>query len=237
MVLIMPDAKGSSPLPMLLLLLSLTTGLVDAASVLGLGKVFTANMTGNVVFLGFAIAGTPGFVVGPFIVALVTFMAGALLAGRIGKSLAGRPLRRWLLTAAVVEAALLWGAAAIAFGFCIAAQAPRWALYAIIAATAVAMGFRNATVRQLKVADLTTTVLTLTITGIAADSTLAGGGNPNWGRRVGSVVAILAGAALGALLVTRTGSLVAPLGLAGALVLTGTAMCAGLPGAAEPVKP
>lgn len=233
----MADAKASSPLPLLLLLLSLTTGLVDAASVLGLGKVFTANMTGNVVFLGFAIAGTPGFTVGPFIVALVTFMAGALLAGRIGKSLAGLPLRRWLLTAAVVEAALLWGAAAIAIGFDIAGQAPRWALYAIIAATAVAMGFRNGTIRQLKVPDLTTTVLTLTITGIAADSTLAGGSNPNWGRRIGSVVAILGGAAIGALLVTRTGSLVAPLALAGALVLVGTALCAALPGATEPAKP
>jgi hypothetical protein len=51
----------ASPLPWLLLLLSVTTGLVDAISVLGLGKVFTANMTGNIVFLGFAASGTPGF--------------------------------------------------------------------------------------------------------------------------------------------------------------------------------
>ncbi len=41
----------AAPLPWLLLLLSVTTGLVDAISVLGLGKVFTANMTGNIVFL------------------------------------------------------------------------------------------------------------------------------------------------------------------------------------------
>lgn len=52
------------------------------------------------------------------------------------------------------------------------------------------MGFRNATIRQLKVPDLTTTVLTLTITGIAANSSLAGGANPNWARRIGSVAAI-----------------------------------------------
>ena len=39
------------PLPPTLLLLTLTTGLVDAVSFLGLGHVFTANMTGNVVFL------------------------------------------------------------------------------------------------------------------------------------------------------------------------------------------
>jgi uncharacterized membrane protein YoaK (UPF0700 family) len=230
----MPETERPSPLPSLLLLLSVTTGLVDAVSVLGLGKVFTANMTGNIVFLGFAIAGTPDFVAAPFLVALATFMLGALLAGRIGNALGGRPLRHWLLTAAIVEAVLLWAAAAIALQFEIAAQAPRWALYAVIAATAVAMGFRNATIRQLKVPDLTTTVLTLTITGIAADSMLAGGRNPNWGRRIGGVVAILGGAALGALLVGCTGSLVIPLILAGALVLVGTALCAIHPSAVKP---
>jgi hypothetical protein len=56
---------STSPLPGLLLLLSVTTGLVDAVSVLGLGKVFTANMTGNIVFLGFAAAGTPASALRP----------------------------------------------------------------------------------------------------------------------------------------------------------------------------
>ena len=40
-----------------LMLLTTVTGLVDAASVLGLGRVFTGNMTGNVLLLGFAIGG------------------------------------------------------------------------------------------------------------------------------------------------------------------------------------
>ncbi|WP_347302988.1 YoaK family protein [Croceibacterium sp. TMG7-5b_MA50] len=230
----MPDAVRPSPLPWLLLLLSLTTGLVDAVSVLGLGKVFTANMTGNVVFLGFALAGAPGFVIAPGLVALATFMGGALVAGRLGRAMGQRPLRRWLLIAAAFEAALLWTAAVIAAGYDVAELEPRGALYAIIGATAIAMGFRNATIRQLKVPDLTTTVLTLTITGIAADSTPAGGSNPNWGRRLGSVAAILGGAALGALLVVRTGSLVVPLFVAGALVLAGTAMCAVHPAARVP---
>lgn len=230
----MPDAARPTPLPALLLLLSATTGLVDAVSVLGLGKVFTANMTGNIVFLGFAVAGTPGFVVAPFLVALVAFMAGALVAGRLGKAMGGRPLHHWLLIGATIETGLLWCAAAIAYRFDIPTQEPRWALYAIIAGTAIAMGFRNATIRQLKVPDLTTTVLTLTITGIAADSSLAGGANPNWGRRLGSILAILGGAALGALLVVRTGALIVPLVLAGFLVLAGTALCAVHPGARIP---
>jgi uncharacterized membrane protein YoaK (UPF0700 family) len=95
------------------------------------------------------------------------------------------------------------------------------------------MGFRNATIRQLKVPDLTTTVLTLTVTGLAADSSMAGGSNPNWGRRLASVAAIFAGAALGALLVNQSG-LTLPLILAGALILGGTLACMAHPSADAP---
>lgn len=228
-----PTAAPASPLPWLLLFLSVTTGLVDAISVLGLGKVFTANMTGNIVFLGFAAARAPGFSVAPYLVALGAFLVGALVAGRTGKAHAGLPLRRWLIVAALIEAALFWAAAAIAPGIDVATQAPQSHILAIIALTALAMGFRNATIRQLKIPDLTTTVLTLTLTGLAADSRLAGGGDPNWARRAGSVVAIFAGAAIGALLLLHVG-LVAPLLLAGLMVLAGTAACALHPSAANP---
>lgn len=221
------------PLHWLLLLLSATTGLVDAISVLGLGKVFTANMTGNIVFLGFAAAGTPGFRAPVYLAALASFLVGALVAGRIGKHHNGAPLRRWLLTAALIEAALLWIAAVVAIDFDIATQAPGSSAYAIIALTGLAMGLRNATIRQLKVPDLTTTVLTLTLTGLAADSALAGGTNPNWARRVGAVFAILIGAAGGAWLVSH-GGLTVPLVIAGALVLAGTVACALHPAAANP---
>lgn len=230
----MSAAKSSTPLPWLLLLLSVTTGLVDAISVLGLGKVFTANMTGNIVFLGFAAAGTPGFRVAPFVAAIAAFLFGALIAGRIGKHHTGRPLHHWLIVAALVEAALLWIAAGVSIGFDIPSQSPTASVFAIIGLTGVAMGFRNATIRQLKVPDLTTTVLTLTLTGLAADSHFAGGTNPNWARRIGGVVAIFLGAALGAVLVNRYG-LTPPLVLAGALVLAGTAACALHPAAREPL--
>lgn len=220
--------SASSPLPGLLLLLSVTTGLVDAVSVLGLGKVFTANMTGNVVFLGFAAAQTPGFRVAPYLVALATFFLGALIAGRTGQALGRRPLRQWLTVAAGIEAALLAGAALVAL------RLPAdGALFAVIALTAIAMGFRNATIRQLKVPDLTTTVLTLTVTGIAADSSLAGGGNPNLARRIAAIVAIFVGAAAGALMVVHHG-LALPLLVAGAIVLGGTLLCVRHPSAALP---
>ncbi|NOW47415.1 uncharacterized membrane protein YoaK (UPF0700 family) [Novosphingobium sp. SG751A] len=216
--------KSSSPLPGLLLLLSATTGLVDAVSVLGLGKVFTANMTGNIVFLGFAAVGTPGFAIKPYLVALLAFLIGALVAGRIGQRLGQRPLRQWLLSAAGVEGALL-GLAAV----CALVSAP-W-IDAIIALTALAMGFRNATIRMLKVPDLTTTVLTLTLTGIAADSALAGGASPNLPRRIAAVASIFAGAAAGALMVTLWG-LALPLALAAGMVVLGTMICVAHPAAA-----
>lgn len=227
----LPIAAKAPPLHRLLLLLSVTTGLVDAISVLGLGKVFTANMTGNIVFLGFAAVGTPGFRVAPYLAAIAAFLVGALVAGRVGRHHADLPQRRWLLVAAAVETLLLWIAAGVAVGFDNASQTPGLSLFAIIALTGLAMGFRNATIRQLKVPDLTTTVLTLTVTGLAADSSLAGGSNPNWGRRVASIAAIFLGAAIGAVLVMQAG-LALPLFLAGALILGGTLACTPLGGEA-----
>jgi len=124
----------------ILLGMTATTGIVDAVSLLALGHVFTANMTGNVLFLG------------------------------------------------------------------------------VIGLTALAMGFRNATAPKLGLPDLTTTVLTLTITGLAADSSLAGGTNPRWRRRVASVLLMFAGAAVGGVILKRS--------VAAALCLCGIASVA-----------
>lgn len=217
---VMADDVRFDPRVPLLLLLSMTTGLVDAASILGLGRVFTANMTGNVVFLGFAVAGLPGFAWMSFVVAIVTFLMGAAVGGRVGVSYHSRPERHWLLVAALVETALLWIAAVLAMGFDVGTPEPV-RLHAIIGVTGVAMGFRNATVRSMKVPDLTTTVLTLTLTGLAADSRAAGGTGPNVARRIGAVVAIFAGSLIGAIMLVVFG-LTAPLAVAGALILFGT---------------
>ena len=100
-------------------------------------------------------------------------------------------------------------------------------LYAVIVLTAIAMGLRNATVRRLGVADLTTTVLTLTLTGLASESYFAGGNNPRWPRRVLSVVAMFGGAALGALLLRH--GLALPLAIAGASMLGTMAAYARMP--------
>ncbi len=217
----MVEAKPRS-LAALLVVLTITTGLIDAVSVLGLGRVFTANMTGNIVFLGFALARVPDFSARRSLAALAAFLVGALIGGRLGMRLDHlRP--RWLLSVAVIESSLLFAAALAASGYDSAALAPVGRLYTLIALTALAMGIRNATTRRLAVADLTTTVLTLTLTGLAADSWFAGGSNPRWTRRVASVAAMLGGAAVGGVLVLRGGGeLGLPLMLAGAITLIAT---------------
>ncbi|MGW7365838.1 YoaK family protein [Streptomyces sp. NPDC054841] len=180
-------------------MLTVVSGFIDAISYLGLGHVFTANMTGNIVVIGFAAAGAPGFSVLGSLVSLVAFLAGSVCAGRLELAMRGRPRVPWVRMVLAGEAILLALATVIAFA------EPAGASLVLIAAMALAMGLRNGTVRKLAVPDMTTTVLTLTLTGLASDSSLAGGTNPRAGRRLVSVAAMLAGAALGAWLVLHHG--------------------------------
>jgi len=178
-----------------LMVLTLISGLVDAVSYLGLGRVFTANMTGNIVVLGFAAAGAPGFSVPATLTSLGSFLAGAVAGGRAGHHISSGG--RLLITAALTEAVLV-SAAVVAY--LAPAVAAGWGRYTVITILAFAMGIRNASVRRLAIPDMTTTVLTQLLTGLAADSTLAGGGNPRAGRRAAAVVMMLAGAVTGAAL-------------------------------------
>lgn len=187
-----------------LFLLTFSTGVVDAVSYLGLGHIFTANVTGNVVLLGFAVAEVPGLSVARSALSLAAFFLGAVLGGRLGRRMGSSDENRWLGTAFSWEGGLLLLAALLSVwnGEFTSADSP--AIYVLIAITAVAMGVRNSTVRKLAVADLTTTVLTLTVTGLAADSSLAGGTNPRWATRLMATVTVLVGAAIGALLLKRS---------------------------------
>lgn len=207
------------PLPLLLLVLTFVTGLVDAVSYLKLGHVFVANMTGNVVFLGFAVAGAQEFSVAASLAALAAFLGGALAGGRLG-SRTGQHRGRFLAIAMLVKIVLI-GAALVATA--VADPDRQLVRYALIVLLALAMGLQNATARRLAVPDLTTTVLTLTLTGLAADSILAGGNNPRPVRRLVAAVTMFLGAAVGAFLVLQV-SVIAALALTLALlVLNGVA--------------
>jgi len=98
----------NGPLVPLLVAITFVTGLVDAFSYLVLGHVFVANMTGNVVFLGFALAGAPDFSIADSVVALVAFGLGAFAGGRLATRLKHHRGRH-LSTATSIQAALLAG--------------------------------------------------------------------------------------------------------------------------------
>ncbi|MFJ6566703.1 YoaK family protein [Streptomyces sp. NPDC091292] len=195
-----PELRGLR-LPLVLGALTVVSGLIDAVSYLGLGHVFTANMTGNVVVLGFAAAGAPGFSATHSLVSLGAFLIGSVVGGRGVLRFSEGSRRTWVRVALWCEAVLVALAAAVAF----AAPDARGTVFALIALTALAMGLRNATVRKLGVTDMTTTVLTMALTGLAADSRLGGGDSTHALRRAGSALALLAGALLGAYLVLNHG--------------------------------
>lgn len=218
-----PGGKAQGPLPPLLLVLTVVTGVVDAVSILRLGRVFVANMTGNVVFTGFALVGAPGFSLSASLAALAGFLAGALLVGAVlGGSLASRlgHDRGLLLRAgAAAELVLVSAALALTAATGLATAAGRVGDAALLA---LAMGIQNAVARRLAVPDLTTTVLTMTLTGIAADVRAKDHGLAGLGRRVLAVATMFAGAACGALLVLHAGA-TAALGLAVGLLAMVTA--------------
>ncbi|HXJ64270.1 MAG TPA: YoaK family protein [Actinomycetota bacterium] len=191
------------PLPQLLLGLTVVTGFVDAYSYLALGHVFVANMTGNVVFLGFALAGAKGFSVAASLLALGAFALGAVWGGRLGAR-SGRSRTRLLAVAVAVEAALV--GASLIVAVTAAAPGSGWARFVLIALLGLTMGGQNAVARKLAVPDLTTTVLTLTITGMFADGRPAGGTSSKVGRRILSPIAMFGGAILGALLILHVAS-------------------------------
>jgi uncharacterized membrane protein YoaK (UPF0700 family) len=218
-----PRGSKDGLLPPLLVALTVVTGLVDAFSYLVLGHVFVANMTGNVVFLAFALAGTGGFSVLASVVAVASFAAGALVAGRMSRHLARHRELLLGVTAAVQALLLIIAVIIAALTTPPVPAAPRYTLIVLLAA---AMGTQNGTARKLAVPDLTTTVLTLTITGVAADGPLAAATGARVTRRLISVAAMLVGALIGAVLVLHA-RIVFPLGIAlvilVAVALTGVA--------------
>jgi uncharacterized membrane protein YoaK (UPF0700 family) len=212
------------PLVPMLVALTVLTGVVDAVSYLKLGHVFVANMTGNVVFLGFALAGAGGLSVAASLVALGSFLLGALAGGWLvvrHSEHRGRLLR----AANVVQAALILAALvlAAAVGEPLAAG-PR---YGLIVLLALAMGVQNAAALRLAVPELTTTVLTRTLTGLASQAGLVGGPGSQLGRRSVAVVAMLLGALCGALLALKASvaaAVAVAMALAAAIAITAGAL-------------
>jgi uncharacterized membrane protein YoaK (UPF0700 family) len=186
---------------LLLLGLTVLTGVVDAVSILALGRVFVANMTGNVVFVGFAVAGAAGFSLAASLLGLAGFIAGAGVGGRLIGWFGSDRAR--LLAVAVSAEFVLFAVATVLVGLS-ADPVPTVGRDVAVTVLAVATGMQNAVVRRLAVPDLTTTVLTMTLTGIAADLR-AGIRGAAFARRLLAVATMFGGALAGAELVLRDG--------------------------------
>jgi uncharacterized membrane protein YoaK (UPF0700 family) len=196
---------GASTRDHLLIVLTFAAGVVDAVSYLGLGRIFTANMTGNVVFLALAIGegslGTALLSVG----ALVGFSLGAVVAGRVLGRI--RPPGTWPRRVTWVLSGELVCLGAFAGVWAVSAGRPAsLVLYGLVALSSFAMGMQNAAARHLSVPGLTTTVLTLALTGLMVDLPALGLSGPTQKRAVLGLVALFSGAAIGAwvLLAART---------------------------------
>jgi uncharacterized membrane protein YoaK (UPF0700 family) len=197
------------PLPPLLIAMTVVTGLVDSFSYLVLGHVFVANMTGNVVFLGFAVAGAHGFSIPASLVALASFWIGSVIGGRIIARY-GDHRGRHLAAAMALQSVFLATSVVLAS---LSSNPPQASFrYPLIVVLSLATGVQNASVRKVAVPDLTTTVLTMTMTGLGADSALGGGTGSKSGRRLLSVAAMFIGALLGALSVLHV-HIVTPLAI------------------------
>jgi uncharacterized membrane protein YoaK (UPF0700 family) len=181
-------------------LLTLTTGAVDAGSFLGLGKVFSSVITGNLVLLGIA-AGTDGSALAVRAgVALVGYSAGVVvgapIAARRGDKDNGSTWPRSVTIALAVELVIL---AAFTIGWELAGGRPEgYTQLPLVALLAAAMGMQGAAVRQL--GQMSSTYMTSTLTGV-----LAGLGTrtkvDGLPRSVGVLVAIVIGAVAGGALV------------------------------------
>lgn len=181
-----------------LLLMTASTGAIDAVSYLALDRVFTGNMTGNVLFLGFGLVGVGNV---PFVnnaIALLGFVVGSIVSGRLigRKQPQGLPLSSRLV---------LGGGALVIIGLAtfwlIVGTLAHPALLVVTALLAVVMGAQVSAVKPVGNSDVTTIVVTNTLANLARDSRLAGGHGEKWIPRFLAIVAMGAGAAIGAGLV------------------------------------
>ena len=210
-----PAGDRHGPLAPMMVALTFVTGVVDAASYLKLGHVFVANMTGNVVFLGFALAGASGLSAASSLIALAAFLLGARLGGwLVGRSPDHRG--RMLRAASSAQALLVVLACLVALSATEPLQQD--VRYALTLLLAMAMGAQNASAQSVAVPELTTTVLTKTLTGIATEPGPLNAPGSRLGRRIVAIAAMLLGALAGGLLALEV-SVAAGLAVAAAVVL------------------
>ena len=196
-----------------LLLLTFATGLADAISILVLGHVFVANMTGNVIFLGFWLAPRTNIDLTAVAVALPTFVCTTIVSGRLARHF-GQRTRTWISTVLAIEIVLLVALSVLA-GTGVLHYHDNTKLI-MIGMLAVTFGLQHSSARQFGIQELSTTVLTSTIVSLGLDSHLAGGTGARQKLRFSVVFTMCAGALVGA---TMSRFVVAPVFVVAAAVV------------------
>jgi uncharacterized membrane protein YoaK (UPF0700 family) len=184
-----------------MIVLTFVTGVVDAVGYLGLDRVFTGNMTGNIVILGMGVAGADDLpVLGPA-VALAGFTAGAFAAGWVLRDRqGGSKTSAWDHR---VTALLSVGATVLLVLTVVAVVVENFGtLMQVVVATAIAavMGQQAMVARKLAVKDMTTVVVTSTLTSLAGETWVRGTSGAIVNRRFSAIVVIFLGALAGAAL-------------------------------------
>lgn len=188
----------------LMLVLTFSTGVIDAVGFLGFDRVFTGNMTGNVVILGMGIVGADDLPVAGPALALVGFLVGAAIAGR---AMRHKGSGSWSVSTTAVFGVVGATVLATAVYVAVVVTFSHVAMIVITTVLGAVMGLQAAAARVIAVKDVTTVVVTSSITGLAADSWF-GARNPGGGaRRITAVVSLLMGAGLGAATVVVNPSL------------------------------
>lgn len=178
---------------LLVLGLTLATGAVDAVSYFSLDHVFTANMSGNMALLGVGVATGASKAAGNLF-AFGGFVLGSIAIGRFVRAHDERRLRT-IVRGLALELALLLALTVVLAAVDVPAHAA--VRYGVCLVLALAMGVQTGIARHIGVADVNTTVATMTLHDLAAASRLAGGDSVRWRRRVGAVLGLFLGAAAG----------------------------------------
>jgi uncharacterized membrane protein YoaK (UPF0700 family) len=152
----------------MLLILAWAAGSVDAINYLGLGHVFTANMTGNTVFLAISLGEGQVLAASRSVASLIGFCLGAALGTEVirrGRKRLGTPGWSPVITRAIaLEGVIL---ALFATGWYIAGARPDFlAVHVLIVLSALAMGIQSAAILRIGVTGVATTYITGTITSL-----------------------------------------------------------------------
>ncbi|MGC5247736.1 YoaK family protein [Gordonia sp. DT219] len=179
-----------------MLALTFSTGIIDAVGYLHLDRVFTGNMTGNVVMLGMGLAGVDDLPILAPVLALTGFLCGAALGGR---TLRGRA-SGWASATAGLLSAVAALLVVVAVVLAVDDHPAREVALAITMLLGISMGIQAAAARRVGVTDVSTVVVTSTITALGMDSWFGSQVKGHTARRVLAVILISAGAATGAFL-------------------------------------